>query len=63
MKRIDTRTTLLALCASLGTLHAADLTFSKDIAPIFFERCVTCHHPNDIAPMSLLSYRDARPWA
>src|ERR1041385_5708545 len=60
---IDPKKTLLALCAGLGALQAADITFSKDIAPIFYQRCVTCHHPNDIAPMSLLTYRDARPWA
>src|SRR4051794_1490082 len=29
------------------------VTFSKDVAPIFFGRCAVCHHPNDIAPMSL----------
>jgi hypothetical protein len=38
-------------------------TFTKDIAPIFYQRCVACHHPNDIAPMSLLDYKSARPWA
>jgi len=38
-------------------------TFSKDVAPIFYQRCVACHHPNDIAPMSLLDYKSARPWA
>lgn len=38
-------------------------TFSKDVAPIFFANCTTCHRPGDIAPMSLLTYRDARPWA
>ena len=53
----------LALNASLGLLQAADITFSKEIAPIFYQRCATCHHPNDIAPMSLITYRDARPWA
>lgn len=53
----------LALYTSLGLLQAADITFSKEIAPIFYQRCTTCHHPNDIAPMSLITYRDARPWA
>jgi hypothetical protein len=38
-------------------------TFTKDVAPIFFRRCVACHRPNDIAPMSLLDYKSARPWA
>jgi mono/diheme cytochrome c family protein len=42
---------------------AAEVTFSRDVAPILYKHCVACHHPNDIAPMSLLTYRDARPWA
>ena len=37
-------------------------TFTKDVAPILYRSCVQCHHPNDIAPMSLLTYKDARPW-
>jgi hypothetical protein len=40
-----------------------EVTFSKDVAPIFFKNCAECHRPNDIAPMSLLTYKDARPWA
>src|SRR5262249_45581492 len=39
------------------------VTFSKDVAPIFFAECAQCHRPNDLAPMSLLTYKDARPWA
>lgn len=39
------------------------LTFNKDVAPILFKNCVGCHRPNSVAPMSLLSYKDARPWA
>ncbi len=38
-------------------------TFNRDVAPIFYRRCVTCHRPGEVAPMSLLTYRDARPWA
>lgn len=38
-------------------------TFTRDIAPIFYSHCTTCHRPGEIAPMSLLTYRDARPWA
>src|SRR5688572_28045018 len=38
-------------------------TFSKDVAPIFFANCTTCHRPGEIAPMSLLTFKDARPWA
>lgn len=39
------------------------VTFSKDIAPIFQAKCQECHQPNSIAPMSLISYNEARPWA
>jgi len=42
---------------------SATPTFSKDVAPIFYARCTTCHRPGEIAPMSLLTYKDARPWA
>ena len=42
---------------------AAVPTFTKDIAPILYENCTSCHRPGDIAPMSLISYQDARPWA
>ncbi|MBE40939.1 MAG: thiol-disulfide isomerase, partial [Acidobacteria bacterium] len=38
-------------------------TFAKDIAPILYENCTSCHRPGDIAPMSLITYRDTRPWA
>lgn len=48
---------------SLGAHRATEITFSKDVAPIFYNRCINCHHPNDVAPMSLLNYREARPWA
>lgn len=39
------------------------MTYSKDIAPIFYKNCVACHRPGEIAPMSLISYKDVRPWA
>jgi hypothetical protein len=38
-------------------------TFSKDVAPIFQQKCQECHQPNSIAPMSLITYQEARPWA
>jgi hypothetical protein len=38
-------------------------TFSKDVAPILYRNCTICHRPGEIAPMSLLTYREARPWA
>ena len=39
------------------------VTFTKDVAPILQQHCQECHRPNGIAPMSLLSYEDARPFA
>jgi hypothetical protein len=39
------------------------VTFSKDIAPIFQAKCQVCHQPNSMAPMSLITYQEARPWA
>ena len=38
-------------------------TFTKDVAPILYKNCTQCHRPGEIAPMSLLTYEDARPWA
>jgi hypothetical protein len=38
-------------------------TFAKDVAPILYKNCTTCHRPGEIAPMSLLTYEDARPYA
>jgi hypothetical protein len=42
---------------------AAVPTFSRDVAPILYKHCAQCHHANDIAPMSLLTYKEVRPWA
>ncbi len=66
-------TTLMGVCVmalmmgSAAGASAAEAegtpTFAKDVAPIFYDNCVTCHRPNHLAPMSLISYEDARPWA
>src|SRR6266545_7653322 len=37
-------------------------TFTKDIAPIFREKCEACHRPDSMAPMSLETYAETRPW-
>src|SRR3954453_7874310 len=39
------------------------VTYNKDVAPILYKNCVVCHRPNDIAPMSLMTYTDSRMWA
>jgi hypothetical protein len=38
-------------------------TFAKDIAPIFQEKCQDCHRKDSMAPMSLVTYEETRPWA
>src|SRR5688572_24636668 len=38
-------------------------TFSADVAPIMYSKCVSCHRPGEVAPMSLITFRDVRPWA
>jgi len=42
---------------------SAAVTFNKDVAPIVYANCATCHRPGEMAPMSLLSYKEVRPWA
>jgi len=50
-----------AIASAQGT--RATPTFSKDVAPIFQAKCQSCHEPGSIAPMSLRTYVEARPWA
>jgi hypothetical protein len=58
---------LAGLLQAGPALHAADSTakptFTKDIAPILYSKCVQCHRAGDIAPMQLQTYKDVRPWA
>jgi mono/diheme cytochrome c family protein len=56
---------VLALQASQasGNKAAKDVTFSKDVAPIFNKACAECHRPGEAAPFSTLTYKDSRPWA
>lgn len=42
---------------------AATPTFSKDIAPILQQKCQTCHNPEGIGPMPLMSYEQVKPFA
>ena len=53
----------------LGSVLAANptsgsaVTFTRDVAPILYQRCAGCHHSGDIAPMSLITYAEVKPWA
>ncbi len=59
----------LRVAVCMGVLVAAvpafaqSPTFAKDVAPIFYAKCAECHRPTMFAPMSLIKYVDARPWA
>ena len=50
---------LWAILAVAVAAHAATPTFNKDIAPILYQNCATCHRPGEVAPFSLLTYADA----
>jgi len=54
---------LTAFAGDTETAGAKPVTFTKDIAPIFQRSCQTCHHAGTSAPMSLVTYNEARPWA
>ncbi|HEY7169885.1 MAG TPA: cytochrome c [Vicinamibacterales bacterium] len=54
---------LLPASLTLAADQAKPVTFSKDVAPILQAKCQSCHEPGSIAPMSLISYKDVRPWA
>src|SRR5690242_530179 len=53
----------IGVSASAQPQNPPAVTFSKDVAPILQKSCQVCHRPGAIAPMSLLTYQDARPWA
>jgi len=53
-------------CVAGGVALAADsaaVTFNKDVLPVLQKNCQSCHRPGEVAPMSLMNYSDARPWA
>ena len=51
------------LPSAVGVAQTGPVTFNKDIAPIVFERCASCHHPGGAGPFSLLTYASARQYA
>jgi hypothetical protein len=55
--------TLPAVVQAQSSSHASEVTFSKDIVPILQRSCQTCHRPDGVAPMSLITYDEVRPWA
>jgi hypothetical protein len=75
MARKSVRWSALALLAALAISNAAapptgdktaparPVTFTKDVTPILQRACQSCHRPDNIAPMSFLTYKNTRPWA
>ena len=55
---------MLMFCAAavFGADSTRPVTFAKDIAPIFQEKCEGCHRAGSMAPMSLVTYQEVRPW-
>ena len=49
--------------ASAGQDTAVDTTFTRDVLPIMQRACQQCHRSGSVAPMSLLTYEEVRPWA
>jgi hypothetical protein len=49
--------------ADLASWGGEPTTFTKDVAPVLYRSCVSCHRSGGIAPMALVTYQDARPWA
>jgi len=65
MRRAGLGIALAAVLVPPPAASAAEtaVTFTRDVAPIFYKNCVECHRPTMFAPMSLIKYEDARPWA
>src|SRR5437879_5567087 len=53
----------LGVTGVCGAADNAAPTFTKDVAPIVYKNCAECHRPTMFAPMSLMSYDEARPYA
>ncbi len=49
--------------ANEGRAAARDVTFAGDVVRILQENCQKCHRPDGVAPMSLMTYEEVRPWA
>ena len=65
MNRIRVAVALAGLIglASSALAQTVAPTFSKDVAPILYNNCTSCHRAGEIGPMPLVSFSDARPWA
>ena len=54
----------MLVCSGVVAAGAEDApTYNQDVGAILLDNCASCHRPNQVAPMSLLSYGETRPWA
>jgi hypothetical protein len=62
MLRLSLASCLIGV-AAIAAPNSTSVTFNKDVLPILQKNCQACHRPGEVAPMSLVNYSDARPWA
>ena len=53
----------LLMTGSVFGQDAMPVTFAKDVMPILQQSCQVCHRENNMAPMSLMTYEEIRPWS
>ena len=58
-----TRAAILGCLMGAAAMAASTVTFNKEVLPVLQKNCQECHRPGEVAPMSLLTYSEARPWA
>src|SRR5438045_4891872 len=63
LRRSAIAAVLIVPAMARAAAPAGTVTFTKDVAPILHAKCVSCHRAGEVAPMALLTYEDARPWA
>ena len=64
MRALAVTAAILVFSGAVVSAGAADTpTYNKDVGKLLLDNCASCHRPDQVAPMSLLSYKDARPWA
>ncbi len=63
MRTLASAAAILVVSATVLPAGAEPPTYNKDVGPILLDNCANCHRPNQVAPMSLLTYQDVRPWA
>ncbi len=61
--RVSLAGSVMAMAAAAASNAPASVTFNRDVLPILQKNCQGCHRPGEVAPMSLVTYSDARPWA